>query len=132
MPLPDDVTLYPAHGAHRLCGKGLSDANSSTMVQEKQTNWALQPLTEEAFVQTLLSDQPFIPAYFPYNVSINRQGAAPFNESVEAVKIGSTINSETEAQVLDKDIVIVDARNDKEFKKGHLSNAINLNGRCKV
>lgn len=126
MPLDDDVTLYPAHGAGTLCGKGLSEANSSTMGQEKQTNWSLQSMTEEAFVQNLLSDQPFIPAYFPYDVEINRQGAAPFSQSVEAVKMGSTIKSETDATTLDKDIFIVDAREEKAYKKGHLPNSINL------
>lgn len=126
IPLNDDVTLYPAHGAGTLCGKDLSEANSSTMGHEKQTNWSLQPIKEEEFVKSLLSDQPFVPAYFPFDVEINRKGAAPFKQSVEAVTIGSPIENQSDADTLDKAIVIVDARKEKDYKKGHLSNSINL------
>lgn len=126
IPLNDHVILYPAHGAGTLCGKALSKANSSTIGQEKQTNWSLQAMTEEEFIKALLSDQPFIPAYFPYDVEINRKGAAPFKASVEAVIIGSPIESQSDVDTLDKTIVIVDARKEKEYKKGHLPNSINL------
>ena len=126
IPLNDDVVLYPAHGAGTLCGKGLSEANSSTMGRQKQTNWSLQPMTEEAFVKSLLSDQPFIPAYFPYDVEVNRKGAAPFKQSVEAVTIGPAVKDENDVARLDKAIAIVDARKENEYKKGHLPNSINL------
>jgi glyoxylase-like metal-dependent hydrolase (beta-lactamase superfamily II)/rhodanese-related sulfurtransferase len=126
IPLNDDVVLYPAHGAGTLCGKGLSKANSSTIGQEKQTNWSLQAMAQEEFVKALLSDQPFIPAYFPYDVEINRKGAAPFKESVEAVKTGAAIKNPTDAAAIDKEIVIVDARKERKYKEGHLSNSINL------
>ncbi|MES2645773.1 MAG: MBL fold metallo-hydrolase [Bacteroidota bacterium] len=126
MPLNDDVTLYPAHGAGTLCGKDLSNANSSTMGQEKQTNWSLQTMTEEAFVTTLLMDQPFIPAYFPFDVEINRKGAAPFKKSIEAVKISNAVKNETDANTLKANNIIVDARKEKAFKEGHLPNSINL------
>ena len=126
IPLNDHVILYPAHGAGTLCGKALSKANSSTIGQEKQTNWSLQAMTEEEFIKALLSDQPFIPAYFPYDVEINRKGAAPFKASVETVIIGSPIESQSDVDTLDKTIVIVDARKEKEYKKGHLPNSINL------
>lgn len=126
IPLNDDVAVYPAHGAGTLCGKDLSNANSSTIGQEKQTNWSLQPMTEEDFTKTLLGDQPFIPAYFPYDVEINRKGAAPFKESVDAVLIGPPVENQSDADTLDRSIVIVDARKEKAYKKGHLPNSINL------
>ena len=126
LPLNDDVTLYPAHGAGTLCGKGLSKANSSSMGEEKKSNWSLQDITERAFVGTLLYDQPFIPAYFPYDVEINRKGAAPFKQSIEAVKIGRAVKNDVDADRLDKDIVIIDARKENVFKQGHLPNTINL------
>jgi len=74
------VILYPAHGAGTLCGKALSDAASSSMGQQKRENWSLQPMSEEAFVKELTSDQPFIPAYFPYDVDLNKKGAPAFGE----------------------------------------------------
>lgn len=124
--LNDETVLYPGHGAGTLCGKGLSKANSSTIGQEKQTNWSLQPMNEEAFVEALLSDQPFIPAYFPYDVELNRKGAAPFYQSVSAVTITTAIENKTGADRLNKETWIVDARPEKDYKKGHLPLSVNL------
>ena len=126
MSLDDDTIVYPAHGAGTLCGKGLSEANSSTIGKEKQTNWSLQPMTEEEFVATLLSDQPFIPAYFPFDVEMNRQGAEAFKQSIDKVKISDTIKNENDAARLNKEVWIVDARNEKEYKKQHMPHSVNL------
>ena len=126
MSLDDDTIVYPAHGAGTLCGKGLSKANSSTIGKEKQTNWSLQPMTEEEFVATLLSDQPFIPAYFPFDVEMNRQGAEAFKQSIDKVKISDTIKNENDAARLNKEVWIVDARNEKEYKKQHMPHSVNL------
>jgi hydroxyacylglutathione hydrolase len=126
MRLPDDVLVYPAHGAGTLCGKALSSAQSSTIGSEKQTNWSLQDMTEEEFVKNLLADQPFIPAYFPFDVELNRKGAPAFETSVAQVKIGKAITNESDVQRLNKNLWIVDARPEKEFKQEHLPNSINL------
>ena len=72
MVLADDVLVYPAHGAGTLCGKSLSDADSSTIAAEKVSNWSLGDYTETEFVKELLSQQPFIPKYFQYDVTLNR------------------------------------------------------------
>lgn len=126
IPLDDDVIVYPAHGAGTLCGKDLSKATSSTIGEEKRTNWSLQPMTESEFVDSLLSDQPFIPAYFPYDVEVNRNGAKPFNESIASVKIGDTIKSNRDVSRLSKEIIIVDTRPEKDYKEGHLPMSVNL------
>lgn len=73
MALPDEVKVYPAHDAGSLCGKGLSEQGISTIGTEKASNWSLQNMSEEDFVQELLSDQPFIPRYFTFNVEITQQ-----------------------------------------------------------
>src|SRR5690606_25122680 len=72
MTLDNEVLVYPAHGAGTLCGKSLSEAQSSTIGAEKMTNWSLQEMSETEFVKNLLADQPFIPAYFPYDVELNK------------------------------------------------------------
>jgi hydroxyacylglutathione hydrolase len=126
MTLPDDVLLYPAHGAGTLCGKALSKANSSTIGAEKKTNWSLQEMTEQEFIDNLLADQPFVPAYFPYNVEMNRKGAPAFEQSIESVKRSTTIKNDDDARRLDKNIMIIDARSGKDFKTAHLENSINL------
>lgn len=124
--LDDDVVLYPGHGAGTLCGKALSDASSSTIGEEKQHNWSLQDLPEEQFVKELTSDLPFIPVYFSYNVDLNKKGAPDFSTSVAGVQIGKKISSEEDAKDLDKQLWVVDVRNDKNFKKGHLAHSVNI------
>lgn len=126
MTLEDDVLVYPAHGAGTLCGKALSEAESSTIRAEKMTNWSLQKMTEDEFVENLLADQPFIPSYFPYDVELNRMGAPGFKESIANVKISGPVDNENKASQLQKDIWIVDAREESVFKQGHLPNSINL------
>lgn len=127
IPLENDVILYPAHGAGSLCGKGLSQQNSSNMGAEKMSNWSLQDLSEEEFVEHLLADQPFVPKYFPYEVGLNKKGAKKFSESIAGIKKEKAENVDIKA-LLDSSLVIIDSRPEEEFKKGHLKNAINLMG----
>ena len=120
MVLPDDVLVYPSHGAGSLCGKGLSSANVSTIGAEKLSNTALQEMTEEQFVKYLTADQPFVPKYFGYDVDLNKQGAPDYNPSVKAVP---RLDADYE---LKAENLIIDTRPQTEFRKGHLPGAINL------
>jgi glyoxylase-like metal-dependent hydrolase (beta-lactamase superfamily II)/rhodanese-related sulfurtransferase len=126
MTLPDDVLVYPAHGAGSLCGKGLSEQNSSTIGAEKISNWSLQNLSEDEFVKELLADQPFIPKYFPFDVGINKKGADAYATSILKVQRRETVTSEEFANILNPDILIIDTRPQEQFKKSHLKNATNL------
>ena len=125
MKLEDDVTVYPAHGAGTLCGKHLSKESSSTITKEKQTNWCLQEASEEEFVQNLLADQPFIPQYFPFDVELNRKGAAGLQESVDKIRTVDFIDEEF-ISGLDKSLWLIDTRKAEDFKTGHLPHSINL------
>lgn len=122
MTLNDEVLVYPAHGAGTLCGKGLSEANRSTIGAEKITNWSLQDMTEEKFIKELTADQPFIPKYFGYDVNLNRKGAPAFRRSANAVKILTEVLADT----LNPDLIIIDTRPQQKFKKGHFSNSFNI------
>lgn len=120
MVLSDDVLVYPAHGAGSLCGKALSGANSSTIGAEKIGNYALRPMSEEAFVKELLADQPFIPKYFGYDVALNKAGAPAYAPSVQQVKRLAT------GATLEPGVLVIDTRPEAEFKKGHVAGAINI------
>ncbi|MER3465142.1 MAG: MBL fold metallo-hydrolase [Chitinophagaceae bacterium] len=123
--LNDDVQVYPAHGAGTLCGKNLSKESSSTISQEKQTNWSLQEATEAEFVQNLLADQPFVPAYFPFDVELNRKGAASLNESISTIKVNENADDGSSIQ-LNASLWVVDVRKESAFKDGHLPHSINI------
>jgi glyoxylase-like metal-dependent hydrolase (beta-lactamase superfamily II)/rhodanese-related sulfurtransferase len=120
MKLEDHVLVFPAHGAGSLCGKSLSDANSSTIGKEKKSNYALQEMSEEDFVKILLKDQPFIPKYFPYNVDLNKQGAPKFRDSIQKVQ-KLEINFKPE-----EGAIVVDGRPSSLYKASHTSGAINI------
>ncbi|WP_317174912.1 MBL fold metallo-hydrolase [Pararhodonellum marinum] len=120
MTLPDEVLVYPAHGAGSLCGKSLSDAQSSTIGAEKRNNYALQDMDEQAFVKLILADQPFVPKYFPFDVELNRKGAPAYATGVENVPLLET-NFHTETGDL-----LIDGRPADQFKKSHRKGAINL------
>lgn len=125
MKLADDVVVYPAHGAGTLCGKALSEANSSTIGAEKSGNYALQQMSEEEFVKILTEDQPFIPKYFSYDVSLNKHGAPNYQQSIKKVKKLAT-NFKPEANA-----IVVDTRNEKVFKQAHYKGAINIQNGAK-
>jgi glyoxylase-like metal-dependent hydrolase (beta-lactamase superfamily II)/rhodanese-related sulfurtransferase len=126
MKLDDDVLVFPAHGAGSLCGKALSGANSSTIGAEKMSNYALRPMSEDEFVKELIADQPFIPKYFGFDVNLNKKGAPAYSLSVSQVPRLNPIRSAEDTKQLDRSVLIIDARPQVTFRKGHLRNSINL------
>lgn len=118
--LHDEVLVYPAHGAGSLCGKNLNSDLYSTIGRERRENFAFKAATEDQFVQELLQDQPFIPKYFGYDVNLNRNGAPSYADSILSVP---RLPSDTKPE---PGVLIIDARNEAEFKKGHFPGSINL------
>ena len=115
--LPDDAVVYPAHGGGSLCGKSQTDANSSTLGDERTNNWAFQKQSQEEFVDELLDSQPFIPSYFGFNVDVNKTGAEILRNAI--AEVAFQMNTSEEG-------LIVDVRKETEFKKGHLKGSINI------
>jgi glyoxylase-like metal-dependent hydrolase (beta-lactamase superfamily II)/rhodanese-related sulfurtransferase len=120
MVLADDVIVYPAHGAGTLCGKDLRNASQSTIGEEKKDNWSLREMTKDQFVTALLTDQPFVPQYFPYDVEVNRHGAPALQMAL------AKINVTTPAPSFIPDEIVIDTRPAADFKEGHLSGSFNL------
>ncbi len=121
--LSDDVIIYPAHGAGSLCGKNMSSDSSSTLGNERMGNWAFKDQSEEEFVKELLSDQPFIPSYFGHDVDTNKKGPEKFMKSIWSVPFHACVSS------LEEKYLVVDARDESEFKAGHLANSVNIMAR---
>jgi rhodanese-related sulfurtransferase len=124
--LPDEVIVYPTHGAGSLCGKSLKNALSSTMGEEKKSNWSLQTMTESDFIKELTTGQLFVPKYFSYDVHLNTIGAPVFAECVAAVKKHLRIERVADFEQLDPTILIVDTRSEDYYKNSFLPNSINL------
>jgi glyoxylase-like metal-dependent hydrolase (beta-lactamase superfamily II) len=120
LPLAADVLVYPAHGAGSLCGKALAGASRSTIGAEKAGNPMLRKMSEEDFIKELLADQPFIPKYFGYDVALNKAGAPAYAPSVRQVPRLAP------GAALLPGALVVDARPEAKFKKGHVAGAINI------
>jgi glyoxylase-like metal-dependent hydrolase (beta-lactamase superfamily II)/rhodanese-related sulfurtransferase len=101
--LPDEVEVYPAHGAGSLCGRHMSSETSSTIGEQRRSNHALQPMSREEFVQMATRDLPEVPAYFAHDVEMNRAGAAPVSEQglPRALEPGEVAARAETATVLD-------------------------------
>jgi hydroxyacylglutathione hydrolase len=121
--LPDDAIVYPAHGAGSLCGKNMSDSPSSTLGEERMSNWAFKEQTEEEFVEEILKEQPFIPSYFGFNVDINREGAGNIQQEKYRVPLKIAVDK------VEAGITVVDVRDGDAYKQGHLPNSINIMSR---
>jgi rhodanese-related sulfurtransferase len=118
--LDDDVEVYPAHGPGSLCGKNMSPERWSTIGKEKKDNWAFQFDDKDKFISSFLEGQPFIPQYFPYDVEVNRKGTTSLEEAIESVLILD------DSSQIPEGAVIVDARDEASFKKGHVKGAFNI------
>src|SRR5207253_3593844 len=80
--LPDSSLVYPAHGAGSLCGKAISRETVSTIGEQRRSNYALQPMTKDAFVDLVTADQPDAPAYFTYDAVLNSKERPTLDETL--------------------------------------------------
>src|SRR3984893_12546740 len=83
--LPDESLVYPAHGAGSLCGKSLSKETVSKLGEQRRTNYALQPMSKEQFIQLVTADQPEAPAYFTYDAVLNSQERPTLDQTMSHV-----------------------------------------------
>ena len=129
LPLADDVIVYPAHGPGSSCGKSLGANTFSTIAEEKQTNYALQPQSKEDFVIAVTNGLNAAPKYFAINAKINQQGYDGINE---VTKRGTKALSIAEfKKQLSQGVILLDTRTAVEFTEGFIPGAvfIGLEGR---
>jgi len=128
MTLPDDSLVYPAHGAGSLCGKALGKETFSTIGEQRRSNYALQPMSEAAFIELVTADQPDAPAYFNYDAALNAKEHPTLDQSLaEGLK---ALTLEQVLDLRDAGAQILDTRDPGEFAAAHLvgSQIIGLGG----
>ena len=126
MTLPDDVLVYPAHGAGSACGKNMSKETVSTLGDQKKLNYALRAdMTEDEFVAEVTDGLLPPPAYFGMNVAMNKQGIPSF-ETVLNKGLKKLSSDEFETIANETDALILDSRPNGIFSKSFIPNAINI------
>ncbi len=127
--LPDDVLVYPAHGAGSLCGKNLSSETVSTIGAQRKENYALRELDKTAFKELVTKDQPASPAYFLHDAILNKRDRETLEEAMNRSHNEITIDGlRLRAQ---KGEQIIDIRSDDEVHEAFYKRAVNvgLNGK---
>ena len=121
--LPDQSLVYPAHGAGSLCGKALSKETFSTLGEQRRSNYALQPMSKEAFIQVVTADQPEAPAYFTYDAVLNSQERPTLDQTLARVN-PMALDDLLALQKIGAQIL--DTRDPGEFAAAHLAGSINV------
>ncbi|WP_304238363.1 rhodanese-like domain-containing protein [Jiulongibacter sediminis] len=126
MTLPDDVVVYPAHGAGSACGKNMSKETTDLLGNQKQFNYALRAdMTKEEFIKEVTDGLTPPPQYFPQNVKMNKDGYDSIDTVMErGAQALSPIAFEAAAN--ETGAVVLDTRNPQDFTKGFIPNSINI------
>lgn len=124
MPLPDNIIVYPAHGAGSACGKNLSKETVGILGDQKKTNYALRTdMSRDEFIEEVLDGILPPPQYFAKNAMMNKSGYDAF-ETVLKKGDNPLTPEEFEAIANQEDALVLDVRNEKEFVKAHIPNSI--------
>ena len=126
MTLPDEVIVYPAHGAGSACGKNMSKETTDTLGNQKKTNYALRAnMTKEEFIKEVTDGLVAPPAYFPLNVMMNIQGYDSIDKVLERGQHALSPDAfETAAN--ETGALILDTRAPQTFAAGFVPNSINI------
>ncbi len=120
--LPDETRVFPAHGAGSACGKSMSEAVSSTIGEQRLTNYALRPMTESEFVEAVTAGQSVAPLYFAFTADSNRRQRDLFddNEPPRRLDVGGL------ERCREEEAVLIDGRSPEAFASGHVAGSVNV------
>ncbi|MCF6349720.1 MAG: MBL fold metallo-hydrolase [Flavobacteriaceae bacterium] len=124
MTLPDDIIVYPNHGAGSACGKNMSSETSDTLGNQKKTNYALRAnMTRDEFITEVITGLKTPPQYFPNNAKMNKS----INTSIDTIleKGTTAIDVATFKEMSEqKDILVIDTRSKEAYtEQGTVPNA---------
>jgi DMSO/TMAO reductase YedYZ molybdopterin-dependent catalytic subunit/glyoxylase-like metal-dependent hydrolase (beta-lactamase superfamily II) len=119
--LPDETRVFPAHGAGSSCGKQLSTETTSTLGEQRRSNYALQCRSEDEFVAAITEGQPLRPGYFEFDARRNREPHALLDaQSPPPLELDEVLARQQSGAVL------LDTREPPDFAAGHLRGAVNV------
>lgn len=126
MPLPDDIIVYPGHGAGSSCGKNMSSETTDTLGNQKRTNYALRiDMTKAEFIKEVTEGILPPPQYFPKNAMLNKNGAK--NSFDEVLEDGlKPLSVQKVEQEVENGTLVLDVRPPSEFIVGFVPNSLSI------
>jgi hydroxyacylglutathione hydrolase len=119
--LPDNTRVYPAHGAGSACGKNLSSETTSTIGEQRRTNYALRARSLEDFVAAVTEGQSPPPDYFTHVAELNREPHGLLHEDdVARLSLDEVLGHQA------RGAVVLDVRSPEAFARGHLRGSLNV------
>ncbi|MCX2743529.1 MBL fold metallo-hydrolase [Mangrovivirga sp. M17] len=123
MNLPDDIIVYPAHGAGSACGKNMSNETSDTLGNQKQTNYALaEDLSKEDFIKEVTCGIMPPPQYFAKNAQLNKSGVKSLDEILEKGTRALLIDEFKD--YINNSALVLDVRTADEYAKGSIPGSL--------
>jgi hydroxyacylglutathione hydrolase len=123
LPLPNDVIVYPAHGAGSACGKNMSKETFDTLGNQKKVNYALNAESKEWFIKELTTGILPAPQYFAKNAQLNKNGYEAIDDilvkSTKALSIEEFVHFSNQ-----KDVLVLDVRSAQEFGEGYIPHSL--------
>jgi glyoxylase-like metal-dependent hydrolase (beta-lactamase superfamily II)/rhodanese-related sulfurtransferase len=120
--LPGATRVYPAHGAGSACGKSMSAATESTIGEQRETNYALRPMSEDDFVAAVTEGQPVAPLYFAFAADTNRRA----RELLDDHDAPDMLDEDGLAEAMAAGAVLIDGRAPEVFASGHIRGSVNV------
>ncbi len=125
LPLPNEIIVYPGHGAGSACGKNMMKETVDTLGHQKESNYALNQPNKEAFIKAVTEGILPPPAYFPMNVSMNKKGYSSFEDVMGTGN--RALSAEAFEQIAElSEALILDTRPAGAFAKGFIPKSINI------
>jgi glyoxylase-like metal-dependent hydrolase (beta-lactamase superfamily II)/rhodanese-related sulfurtransferase len=120
--LPDEVKVFPAHGAGSMCGRNISSETSSTIGEQRRFNYALQPMPRDAFIKMMTTDLPEAPSYFSRDAQINLEGPALIEDLPEPL----AFSAEAVQKMQRGGHMVLDTRPAAQYGAGHLPGSLHI------
>jgi glyoxylase-like metal-dependent hydrolase (beta-lactamase superfamily II)/rhodanese-related sulfurtransferase len=120
--LPDDLAVYPTHGAGSFCSAPGSSARTTTIGRERTTNPLFSITDEDEFVQQLLAGFGSFPTYFGRLPEVNRRGPRLYGE----LPTLPSLDASQVEDLIERGAVVIDARPISAYATGHIPGSLSI------